>query len=189
MLAGQRLIVHFITEQGLRVQGRRHIQRFVVIIRALDVDKTRRGIGPNHLQEIRKPRSAEAADDIPAFHANVPGVLTHFGRDWNCASLYSPGFCTAPVRSASIVEVNARIFDVVTVDGEFLERGDFGVREGGRQMPGAKQLGGYPIAESQSGFKQRFLKFGDGESSDRKHRSQFQQFAAGDTLELATVDS
>src|SRR4029077_4055338 len=36
MLAGQRLAVHFVTEQRLRVHGGGHVERLVIVIRTFD---------------------------------------------------------------------------------------------------------------------------------------------------------
>src|SRR5207245_90095 len=64
MLTCERLIVHFVAQQTLRVPGRRHVQRFVVIIRTLDGDKSRCGIGPDHLQNIREDAQSLKASPV-----------------------------------------------------------------------------------------------------------------------------
>src|SRR5262249_23474778 len=79
MFAGQRLVVHLITEQRLRVRGRGHIQGFVIIVRALNSYKARGWIGANCLEEIGEPGTTKPANYVPTLYANVARVLPDFG--------------------------------------------------------------------------------------------------------------
>jgi hypothetical protein len=107
------------------------------------------GIRANHLQEIREPGSAEAADDVPAFHAHVPRVLTHPGQGLKLRQLvFSRLLHRAVYGQSPLFQINSRIGHVITVDGELLKRYDVGVRESGSQMSGTKQPRGNPIAEA-----------------------------------------
>ena len=78
MFARQGLSVHPVTEQRLGMKCGRHVQRFVVVVGALNGEETCSRVGTDHGEKIREPNSVEAADDVPAFHANVPCVLRYF---------------------------------------------------------------------------------------------------------------
>src|SRR3954453_18204577 len=75
VLPRERPIIHFVAEQCLRMQGRSHVQRFVIVIRTLNTDKPRRAVRSNYTEKIRKPSTAKAANDVPAFHADVASIL------------------------------------------------------------------------------------------------------------------
>ncbi len=71
----ERLLVHFVTKQSLRMQRRRHIQRLVIVVGALHRDEARRGVGADHLKKIRQTRPSESPNHIPSFDADVARVL------------------------------------------------------------------------------------------------------------------
>src|SRR5580704_11370178 len=52
MLAIERLPVHLITEERLRMQGRLHIDRLVIIVGAFDLNETRFRVGAHMGQEV-----------------------------------------------------------------------------------------------------------------------------------------
>src|ERR1700724_2285498 len=52
MFAGQRLAVHFVTEQRLRVHGGGHVERLVIVIRTFDGDETGGRVGADCLEEV-----------------------------------------------------------------------------------------------------------------------------------------
>ena len=83
MLAGKRTIVHFVAQQRLRMHRRRHVERFVIVIRASDSNEPRVGVGSNHTEKIRQSRPAKAADDVPAFYAYVLRILADNGQRLN----------------------------------------------------------------------------------------------------------
>src|SRR5437870_10053491 len=53
VFAGQRLAVHFVTEQRLRVHGGGDVNRLVIVISAFDASEARGRIGPNRLEKVR----------------------------------------------------------------------------------------------------------------------------------------
>src|SRR2546428_8201689 len=117
MLTCERLIVHFVAQQTLRVPGRRHVQRFVVIIRTLDGDKSRRGIAPDQLQKIRQPRPAKAPDNVPSLDANMPRVLPEFGQRLDLRQrVVSRLLHCAANGEGPIVEIHSGIVDVIAID-------------------------------------------------------------------------
>src|SRR5579862_9553045 len=131
MLTCEWLAVHFKAEQCLRMQGGRHVERLVVVVGTLDIDKARGGIGANQLKEIRKLHAAEIADYIPTLNADVARVLHDAREGLNLRQcVLSWLFHLASHRKSPLVEVHARIRDVINIDGELLERRHFGVRKG-----------------------------------------------------------
>src|ERR1700690_1688505 len=72
----ERRAVHFVTHQRLRMQRGSHVDRFVVIVGALDLPKMRARVCSHQLEKLRAPRAPKRADNLPAFHADMPCVLT-----------------------------------------------------------------------------------------------------------------
>jgi hypothetical protein len=52
MFARERLIVHFVTQQCLRMQDRGHIDGFVIVIGAAQGDESSLGIGADQCKKI-----------------------------------------------------------------------------------------------------------------------------------------
>src|SRR5438309_9685457 len=190
MLTYERLIVHFVAQQPLRMPGSRHVQRFVVIIRTLDGDKSRRGVGPDHVQEIRQPRPAKAPDNVPSLDANMPRVLPELGQNLNLRHcVVSRLLHCAANGEGPIVEIHSGIVDVIAIDRKPGKRREFGIVESARQVAGAEEPRRSPIAESEPGLEQRLLELRYGKSSEREHRAKLQQFTAIYSLELPAVGS
>src|SRR6185437_7018006 len=72
---GQPLAVVREREECLRMQRGRHVDAFVVIVRAFEADVLRAGVRADAPQKITERRAAPAADRAPPFHADVPGDL------------------------------------------------------------------------------------------------------------------
>src|SRR5581483_4484681 len=121
-------------------QRRRHIERFVVIIRAFDVNITGREVSPDTFEKIREARPPKAANHIPAFNANVTRVLPEFRKGLNLVELVIPrlldGTCYG---KAPAIKVNSGVINVVIVDWKLLNWRELRIREGGRKMTGAKE--------------------------------------------------
>src|SRR5437667_9794997 len=170
--------------------GRRRIQRLVVIIRTLDGDKPRCGIGPDHLQKIRQPRAAKAPDDVPSLDANMPRVLPELGQRLDLRQrVVSRLLHCAANGEGPIVEIHSGIVDVIAIDRKPGKGRKFGMVESGRQVAGAKETRRRPIAESEPSLEQRLLEPRKGKSSEREHRAKLQQFTAIYSLELPAVGS
>src|SRR2546425_4550068 len=190
MLTYERLIVHFVAQQTLRMPGRRHVQRFVVIIRTPDGDEPGRGVGSDHLQKIRQPRPAKAPDNVPSLDANMPRVLPKFGQRLDLRQrIVSRLLHCAANGEGPIVEIHSGIVDVIAIDRKPGKRREFGIVESARQVARTEEPRRSPIAESEPGLKQRLLELRNGESPQRQHRAELQQFTAIYSLELPTVGS
>src|SRR5213080_5612206 len=170
--------------------GRRYIQRFVVIIRTLDGDKSRRGVGPDHVQEIRQPRPAKAPDNVPSLDANMPRVLPESGQRLNLRQrIVSRLLHCAANGKCPIVEIHSGIVDVIAIDRKSGKGRKFGIVESGRQVAGAEEPRRRPIAESEPSLEQRLMEPRNGKSSEREHRAELQQFTAIYALELPAIGS
>src|SRR5438132_13365871 len=190
MLTCERLIVHFVAQQTLRVPGRRHVQRFVVIIRTLDGDEPRCGIGPDHLQKIRQPRAAKAPDDVPSLDANMPRVLPELGQRLDLRQrVVSRLLHCAANGEGPIVEIHSGIVDGIAIDTKTGKGRKFGIVESARQVAGAEEPGRSPIAESEPGLEQRLLELRKGESPQRQHWAELEQFTTIYSLELPAIGS
>src|SRR5208283_3174063 len=77
VLAGQRLAVHFVTEQGLRVQGSGHIERLVIVIRTFDSHEACGWVRADHLEEVGETHPPESANHIPSFHTHMQSLLCY----------------------------------------------------------------------------------------------------------------
>src|SRR5207245_4831178 len=170
--------------------GSRHVQRFVVIIRTLDRDESRRGIGPDHLQKIRQPRPAKAPDNVPSLDANMPRVLPEFGQRLDLRQrVVSRLLHCAANGEGPIVEIHSGIVDVIAIDRKPGKRLEFGIVESARQVARTEEPRRSPIAESEPGLKQRLLELRNAESPQRQHRAELQQFTAIYSLELPAIGS
>ena len=57
-----------------------HIVGGVIVVEARDFDETRRWVGADHLQKVRKPGATEVSNDTPSFNANVTDILRTPGQ-------------------------------------------------------------------------------------------------------------
>src|SRR5258708_20783217 len=90
VLAGQRLAVHFVTEQRLRVHRGSHVERLVIVVRAFDAHEARVRVGANRLEEVGEAHTTEVANHVPPFHADMPRVLPDLRQGLNlCQSVVS----------------------------------------------------------------------------------------------------
>src|SRR5262245_51414065 len=80
MLAPQRLAVHLVAQQRLRVPRAGHVDRLVVVVRARDLEIARVRIGANLIQRVSDANAAVVADDVPSLDAEVPRVLHDLGK-------------------------------------------------------------------------------------------------------------
>src|SRR5215813_1632526 len=172
VLASERLIVHFVAKQSLRMQRGSHIKRLVIVIGTLDRDEAGSGIDAYKFEKFRKRCAAEASDHVPAFNADVPRVLLLFGERLDIGEFVVAGMLHGTTHSeAPVFKNHARIVDVVIVDGKSLERRELGSSKGGGKMTGTKQLTGCPVAECQTLLQQRLAKSGNrkrAECDDRR---------------------
>src|SRR5439155_13613205 len=67
----ERLAVHLVAEQGIRVQRCGHVQGLVVVVGALEGQEARGRVRPYARQEVADSHAAETADHVPALHAHV----------------------------------------------------------------------------------------------------------------------
>src|SRR6267154_4136183 len=138
MLAGQRLAVHFVTEQRLRVHGGSHVERLVIVVRAFDAHEARGRVGANRLEEVGEPHTPEVPNHVPPFHADMPRVLPDLRQGLNlCEGVVSRSLYRAGHGESPLLEIYSGIIDVVAVNREFLERGQVGVGKRRCQMAGA----------------------------------------------------
>src|SRR3981081_4919430 len=130
------------------MQRGRHVQRFVIIIRARNRDETGTWIGSNQLQKIGEPGSAKAPNYVPPFDAYVTRVLA---RLWQSLHLRQSVFARLLHRATHgqrpVFEDYTWIVDVIVVDVEFFEWGQLGIAKSWRQMTGAEEARGSPVAE------------------------------------------
>src|ERR1700732_1390780 len=98
------------------MQGRGHFEGFIIVIGTTHGDESSRGIGADHRKKIGEPRSAEPADDIPAFHAHMARVLPDPRQRLN---LRQPVLAWLLYRSADgespVFEDHSRVIDVVVI--------------------------------------------------------------------------
>src|SRR5581483_411295 len=83
----QRLAVHFVTQQRLRMQDRLHVDGLVILVQTLYFQVTRREVGADGPQKIGGPRAAEVSYHVPAFDADVARILNDFGERLNLLEL------------------------------------------------------------------------------------------------------
>src|ERR1700681_3807973 len=141
MLASQWLAVHFITEKSLRMQGRGHIERLVIIVGAFHRYVARRSVRPNHRQEVGKACAGEAADYVPTFDAHMTRVLSDLRKTLDLGQRVVPGLLHRSANSqVPLGEIDSRILDVVAIDGKLIEGREFRICERGREMSGTKHL-------------------------------------------------
>src|ERR1700730_3328826 len=172
------------------MHGGSHVEGLIVVVRAIDGNEAGGQVSANHIEEVREAHSAEAANYVPSFDANMPGILREFGQILNLReSVISRLLYRTCDFESPCVEINSGVINVIVVDRELIERRDVGVSECGRQMSAAEELCRSPIAESEAAFEQRLLQSGNGKSSQRQHRCEFQQLPPGYAFELAVVDS
>src|SRR5450631_4871131 len=188
VLARERLIVHLIADQSLRMQRRRHVQRLVIIVRASYDQESRRGVGADHVQKIRQPRAAEAPNHIPPFNANMASILPHPRQGLNLRQFVLAGpLHRATHRQGPVFKNYSRILHVISVDREFLERRHLSIRKSRSQMTAPIQTCRCPIAEPQPLLQQRLLKTWNGKRPQSQHRHDLQQFPARYLREPALI--
>ena len=130
--------------------------------------KRAREIGAHKFEELGKRRPAKAADDVPAFDADVARILTFLGEGLNVGKLVIPGLLHgAADGEAPVFEDDAGVVDVVAVDGKFSEGRHFGVGESRGQMAGPEQLAGGPVAEGETFLEQRLAQLRNREGAER----------------------
>src|ERR1700730_2173750 len=158
------------------MQGRRHIQRFVVIVGTRNRDKARRRVRANQFHKLREPGAAEAADHIPPLDADVAGGLPGSRESLDLRQTVLAGFLNFPTHAQRpVFENHPRIINVVIIDRKFLKWSHRRVRKGWRQLAGAKEFAGSPIAEAESLLQKRLSQSGNGKGSQRKDRRQLEQ--------------
>ena len=156
MTAVERLAVHFVAEQRLRLQQAFHVKRFVVIIGALHFHKARGGVGAHQLEEIAHPSAAEVADNVPAFDADVACVLHNFGKRLNrCELVLARLLRQAFDIQRPALKIDFGIDHVVAVVGKFFERHHLRVFEGWSQPFLAEIFLRRPVAEGNAFAQQR----------------------------------
>ena len=151
VLAVERLPIHLVTQQRLRMQRRRHVNRLVIVVRALDFEKARVRVRSDQLQEIRDTRAAKRADHVPAFHADMARVLADLRQRLNLRQrVFARMLHVAFDRQRPLLQIDLRIEHVVAVVGKFLERHNFGIRKCLREMLRTKRRARGPVAETNS---------------------------------------
>ncbi len=146
VFARQRLAVHFVAEQRLRMHGGRHVERLVIVICAFDGHEAGGRISADHLEEIGEARAAEPANHVPSLDANMPCVLRTLGQGLNLReSVLSRLLYRARHRESPLVEIHLGVIDVVVVNRELIERVSSESANVGAKWPERKSL-----AEAQS---------------------------------------
>ncbi len=94
----QRLAVHFVAEQRLRMHGGRHVERLVIVIRTFDGHEAGGRISADHLEEIRRGarRRTGQSRPIPRCKHAVCFAYT-WSRPESARECTLPAFVTAPV--------------------------------------------------------------------------------------------
>src|SRR5580704_19054387 len=75
VLPRERLVIHFVTQQRLRMEHGSHVERLVVIVGALDIEEFCIWICADLLKKVRDTRSAKSPNNVPAFNAKVLSIL------------------------------------------------------------------------------------------------------------------
>src|SRR5712671_3412630 len=170
MFASQGAVVHFVAQQSLRMQRGRHVQRFVIIVRACHCDEAGSRVGSNHLQKIGEPGSAEASNYVPPFNADVTRVLARACQGLDLGqSVFARLLHCATHGQRPVFEDYAWIIDVITIDGKLLEWAQLGIGKSWRQMTGAEKPRRSPVAEGNSILQQRLTQTGDSKGSQSYH--------------------
>src|SRR4029077_547885 len=123
------------------MQGRLHIEGFIIVISTTHGDESSRGIGADHRKKIGEPRSAEPADDIPPFHAHMARVLSRPRQGLNLRQSVFAWllYCSADGESP-VFEDHSRVIDVIVIDRKSLKRRQFRVSKCRGEIPATKQL-------------------------------------------------
>jgi len=113
----------------------RHLDRFVVIVRAAHFDEARRRIRADCVEKVAEPRAAKLPIYIPALDAHVPRVL----RDLRQLADLIHRVLARPLHEpfdgqTPGVEIDFGIIRIVGVERELLERGDSRIAERRREM-------------------------------------------------------
>lgn len=133
------------------MERRRHIERFVILVRARERQIAGTRVGADKREYIRDARTAEAADDVPSFDAYMPGVLPNPGQGANLLERVGAGIRDQAVHSQPPgAEVDAGIVACVAVEREPFGSDDFGVCEGRRQVRTPEPAGRGPVGECQA---------------------------------------
>ena len=90
-------------------------------------------------------------------------------------------------RERPLFEVNARICNVVAVDGEFFEGNNFGVREAGARCRERNRRAEAQSLKPSPALSKGSLQPGDGKFTDRQEWRQLKQFATRDLFELPRI--
>src|SRR3984893_17782381 len=158
------------------MQGRRHIQRFVVIVGTRNRDKARRRVRANQLKKLGEPGASEAADYIPPLDADVAGVLPGSRESLDLRQTVLSGFLNFPTHAQRpVFENHPWIINVVIIERKFLKWSHRRVSKGWRQVAGAKQFAGSPIAEAESLVQKRLSQSGNGKGSHGHDRRQLER--------------
>src|SRR5712692_7654634 len=190
VFAGQRLAVHFVTEQRLRVHGGGDVNRLVIVIRAFDADEAGGRVGANHPEEVRETYTTEAPNHIPSFDADMASVLGELGKALNLGqSVISRLLYQARHGEGTLVEIHFGVIDVVAVNGELFEGGQVNVGKRGRQVAGAEQSCRHPIAKGEATLEKWLLQLRNGKGAQHYHGRESQQLTPADGFELAAIGS
>src|SRR5262252_1503841 len=171
VLAAERLAIHFVTQQRLRVQGGSHVEGLVIVIRTFDAHEACGWVSANHLEEVGEEHATEVANHVPPFDAHMARVLRHLGQCLNLSQrVVSRLLHRARHGEGPLVKIDVWVVDVVVVDGELLKGGQIGGRKRRRQMTGAEQPCRYPIAKGETALEEWFLDLRDGKGTQREYR-------------------
>ena len=131
MAAIERLAVHLVTEERLRLQDGRHVDGLVVVVDAGDFQILGAEVGADGAQEIRSARAAEVADDVPAFDADMARVLHNLGEGLHLRQLVVARMLDhAFYGERPLLEIDVGVGNVVIVVGKLLEWSDLAVTVG-----------------------------------------------------------
>src|ERR1051326_394349 len=174
-----RLAIHLVTEQRLGMHGARHVDRLVIVVCAFDFDESRVGIGADQSEEVADTRTAEAADRVPTFDADMPRIL----RDVSQVLYLLDLVLTRMLDRASdgqrpIFQVDAGIILVITVVRKIVEWHYVSIREGGCQARAAEEYAGGPIREAQASVKDPLAHRHRREAAGQHERRELQDLAA-----------
>src|SRR5450432_268732 len=172
------------------MERRRHVESFVIVVGAFHSEKTRVQVRAHAFEKVAEPGSAEAANDVPALDAYMARILPNFGESLHLRKLIVAGLLHGAAHGqAPSREIHFGIIYVITVDGKFVGRGQFGVGKGCGQMAGSKEFRADPIAGGEAGLEQGSPQGRNRKGAERRHWRELEKLAASDFAECAAIQS
>ena len=137
---------------GLRMQGRGHVDARKIIVGALETDVFGRRVGAHPLEEVGKRHAAPLADGAPAFHADVARHLRFLrqGAQLRQAPRLLVGDQAAQFQPPGVaIDLFHLVFAVIRVEGKRPRDHGIGIRR--RQFMRVEQPALHPVIHARDG--------------------------------------